>query len=253
MTSLNYIASKYLYLTTANRVESSPINGAQLIFPQDLLSGANSNGVKILKVNLQDLQVNREWYNIQNNRNNNFVFNGTPGILAEGNPNVYTLRDQLNTLLTGSYIVSYDLSLNKYTFTSTLGTETFQPINCGEFLGLTNGIVYTGSFVSEYPINLQYEHSLYLQADFATNTNNLDNISTTGVTANVSNIIARIPISSAPFDDIQFCSYKNINEALQLTTFGFNTAIFSLVTNRGYKPPLNHNWTFSLKIEIYSE
>ena len=35
MTSLNYIASKYLYLTTANRVESSPINGAQLIFPQD--------------------------------------------------------------------------------------------------------------------------------------------------------------------------------------------------------------------------
>lgn len=251
MTSLKYITSKYLYLTTVNRINGSSINGAQILFPQNLLKGSNTNQKKIIKVNLQDLQVNREWYNIQNGRNNGYIFNGVPGLLVEGNPNVYTLRDELNTLLNGSYIVSYSVNLNKYTFTSNTGSETFSPTNCGSFLGLTNGVVYTGSFVSEYPINLQYENSLYLTADFATCANNLDNI--IGRETTVSNIIARIPITSAPFDDITYNSLKNINEALEIATFGFDTATFNLVTNRGFTPILNHNWSLSLKLEIYQE
>lgn len=248
-TSLKYITSKYLYLTTANRINGSPINGAQILFPQNLLKGSNTNEKKIIKVNLQDLQVNREWYNIQNNRNNNFIFNGVPGIIPEGNPSVYTLRDALNTLLNPDFVVSYDISLNKYTFASQSGLETFSAVNCGSLLGLVDGVTYTGSFSSIYPVNMQYEHSLYLQADFATCANNLDNINTN--VTNVSNIIARIPITSAPFDDITFNSFKNVNEALEIATFGFDTATFSLVTNRGYKPVLNHNFTFSLKLEIY--
>lgn len=251
MTTLKYITSKYLYLTTANRINGSPINGAQLLFPQNLLKGGNNNEKKILKVNLQDLQVNREWYNIQSGRNDAYILNGVPGTLAEGNPNVYTLRDSLNALLNPEYVVSYDISLNKYTFASQSGLETFSAVTCGSLLGITNGRIYTGSFTSEYPVNMQYEHSLYLQADFASTANNLDNINSTET--NVSNIISRIPIKSAPFDDICFSSLKNINEALEIATFGFDTACFSLVTNRGYKPRLNHDFTFSLKIEIYVE
>ncbi len=251
MTTLKYITSKYLYLTTANRINGSPINGAQLLFPQNLLKGSNTNDKKILKVNLQDLQVNREWYNIQVGRNDGYILNGTPGFLVEGNPNVYTLRDSLNTLLNPEYTVSYDISLNKYTFASQSGLETFSAVNSGSLLGLTNGVVYTGSFTSEYPVNMQYEHSLYLQADFATTANNLDNIN--GPSTNVSNIISRIPIKSAPFDDICFSSLKNINEALEIATYGFDTATFSLITNRGFRPVLNHDFTFSIKLEIYVE
>lgn len=251
MNNLKYICSKYLYLTSANRMPGGQINGCQILFPQNLLKDTNSNVKKILKINLQDFQVNREWYNIQNNRNNNFLLNNIAGTIPEGNPSVYILRDLLNLILIDNYTVTYDMTVNKYIFTSKDGTQTFKPLNCSSFLGLTDNVEYIGNFMSEYPVNMQYEHSLYLQGDFATNANNLDNIS--NKTTTVSNIIARIPIVSAPFDEITFNSFKNINEALEIQTFGFDMATFTLITNRGYKMPLNHDFTFSIKIEIYQE
>lgn len=250
-TNLKYIASKYLYLTTENRINSSPINGAQILFPQNLLKGSNTNEKKILKINLQDLQVNREWYNIQNYRNNQFLLNGSPIFLIEGNPSVYALRDMLNNLMTGSYVVTYDITQNKFIFNATDSVQTFQPVNCGSFLGLREDTLYVGTFESEFPINMQYEHSLYFQADFATTANNLDNICNPAT--NVSSILAKIPIRCAPFDDICFSSLKNINEALEIATYGFDTASFYLITDRGYRPKLNHNYTFSIKLEIYQE
>lgn len=50
MATLKYITSKYLYLTTENRMPGNSINGAQILFPQNLLKDTNTNVKKILKI-----------------------------------------------------------------------------------------------------------------------------------------------------------------------------------------------------------
>jgi len=246
--SLKYLESKFLYLTSANR-NSGQINDFTVFFPNTMFKRSD-NSKQILKINLQHAVIYREWYNIFY-INNSFKVNGTSYVLPDSNPSVYDLRDILNNLLASIYTVSYSLTTNKYTFTVIGGTPTFQPLTCGTFLGLKNNTVYTGSFTSEYPINMEWENALYLSMDTAHSCGSMENLQ--DKTVSNSGIIAHIPISSPPFDNIVYNSFRNTNESMELAVLnGIDQITFKLMTNRGRTLDLNHNYNLVVKIESYS-
>lgn len=250
MSNLKYIGSKFLYLTSKNR-QSGNINGCMLTFPQALFTLNNSNTKTVLKINLQSLIVNHSWDNISS-RCNTFYLNNVIQTFPIGSPSVFNIRDTLNVLLSGQFTVTYDVISNRFTFTAVTSTNTIKPTTCGHILGLVNGVTYTGTFTSVVPINVQYESSIYLNADFAVSANGLDNINNSAMSS--STIIGEIPIMVQPYDNIVFNSFKNTNEALELTVMGggFDCATFSITTNRGYLLNLAYDWNMTLKIESYS-
>jgi hypothetical protein len=249
MTStLSYLGSKFLYLTSANR-QSGNINGCLLTFPNRLFY-SNNNQKTILKVSLQTLIINQSWYNVSS-RCNYFKLNGNDVHITEGNPTVYDLLNYFNTTLSSTYTVTYDVITNKFTFTSLNPTNTIQPITSGHLFGLVNGTTVTGTFTSTMPINVQYENSIYLNADFAISSAGMDNINNTQMS--VSSIIAHIPIVVAPGDDIIYESFKNTNESAELSVNGqgLDSATFSITTNRGYVLNLDYDYTFTLRFESF--
>jgi hypothetical protein len=250
MANLNYIGSKFLYLTSKNR-QSGNINGCMLTFPQALFTQNNTNKKTILKVNLQNLTLNHSWDNVSN-RCNSFLSNGIEKTIPTGSPSVFVIRDQLNVILDGFYIVSYDINNNRFTFTANTPTNSITPTTSGHLFGLVNNTTYTGTFTSIYPINVQYENSIFLNADFAVAANGLDNINSQYMSS--STIIGQIPITVQPYDNIIYNSFKNTNESLELSVMngGFDCATFSITTDKGYLLDLAYDYTFVLKIEAYS-
>lgn len=251
MANLKYIGSKFLYLTSKNR-QSGNINACMLTFPQALFTQNNTNRKTVLKVNLQSLTLNHSWDNVSD-RCNQFTCNGDPYTIPTGSPSVFVIRDQLNTILSGLYVVTYDINSNRFTFTANSPSNVLYPLTCGHLLGLNNLTLYTGTFTSVNPVNVQYENSIYLNADFAVAANGLDNINSPYMSS--STIIGQIPITVQPYDNIIYNSFKNTNESLELSVMngGFDCATFSITTDRGFLLDLAYDWNCVLKIEAYSE
>lgn len=251
MNNLKYIGSKFLYLTSQNR-QSGNINGCLITFPQALFTLNNTNRKTVLKVNLQSLNLNHSWDNVSS-RCNTFYVNDVLYTFPTGSPNVYNIRDTLNTMLSTLYTVAYDVISNRFTFTAITPTNTFRATTSGHLFGVVNGTTYTDTFTSPNPINVQYENSIYLNADFAVAANGLDNINNPAMSS--STIIGEIPIIVQPYDNIIYNSFKNTNESLELTVMngGFDCATFTITTNRGYVLDLAFDYVFTLKIEAYVE
>ena len=106
-----------------------------------------------------------------------------------GNPNVYNIRDELNSLLNGYISVTYDKIKNLFLFTRTKAhNENNDKIylkikTCGTFLGFSKDynnkeIEITEDGIYSYqPINVIYHRQLLINIDggIPMNINNLDN------------------------------------------------------------------------------
>lgn len=250
MTNLKYIESKFFYITSKHR-QSGNINQFMLTFPNRLWYNS-TNKKEFLKINLNDFSIIKEWYDIIDDVNNNFELNGSPLKVPVGSPTVYELLAYLNVLLLGQYTVTYNESQYTFTFVASNPSNTIKPINSGHLFGLVNGTTYTGSFDSVSIINIQWENSIYLCCDLSANGNNLDNLINT--TMNASSIIGRVPINVKTGQTIVYNSFKNVNEAIQLSTMnGVDSLTFSVYTNQGRHIPLIYDYTFTLKVEHYQE
>lgn len=104
-----------------------------------------------------------------------------------GNPNVYQLRDNLNTLLSGICTVAYDKITNIFVFTRTKAVDNnyytmyLNTKNIGQFFGFDNdtSILITSNGVeSYYPINVKYHKVLIcnIDGDIVIQQNNIDNM-----------------------------------------------------------------------------
>lgn len=245
---MKYVESKFLYLNTKNR-QSGTISNALITFPNGLFYNSSCKK-QILKINLQSLNLLKDWYDINENCNE-IKLNGSSVFVPISSPTVYELLNYLNILFLGQYTVSFDITTIKFTFVASNPSNTIQPVNSGHLLGLTNGTIYTGNFVSETIINIQWENSLYICMDCAVNGNTLDNVINNGT--NVSPIIAVIPINVSTGQSITWNSYKNTNEAVELSTMnGLDSATFSVYTNQR-KLELSYNWSLCIKIEHYEK
>ena len=106
-----------------------------------------------------------------------------------GNPNVYDIRDELNSLLNGYISVTYDKIKKLFLFTRTKATDTsynkiyLKNKTCGNFLGfpkdhINKEIEITADGVYSYqPINVIYHQQILINidGDIQMAINNLDN------------------------------------------------------------------------------
>jgi hypothetical protein len=246
-------ATKYLYLTSKNRSQGT-IDDWIVYLPNNLFAGTTQN-TKYLKITLQNFLINYEWYNIRSNYNNVFAVYDTNSLvtysISQGSYSVYQFRDYLNVLLVGKYSVSYDLISNTYTFTQTNVGSYIKTTNSGHLFGLLDNVTYSGTFTSVQPINMQYFDTLYLNTDVGLQSFNLDNVNQEKTAT--STILQRIPVTCAPFDNLQYNSKPN-DTCLEVSvnnTF-LSSIRFWLSTNTGEKlTNLTRNHNLTIKIEIY--
>ena len=106
-----------------------------------------------------------------------------------GNPNVYNIRDELNSLLNGYISVTYDKIKNLFLFTRTKATDAsnnkiyLKNKTCANFLGFSKDYINkeieitTDGIYSYQPINVIYHQQLLINidGDIQMSINNLDN------------------------------------------------------------------------------
>ena len=106
-----------------------------------------------------------------------------------GNPNVYDIRDELNSLLNGYISVTYDKIKNLFLFTRTKAQDAnnnkiyLKNKTCGNFLGFPKDynnkeiLITTDGVYSYQPINVIYHQQLLanIDGDIQMAINNLDN------------------------------------------------------------------------------
>jgi hypothetical protein len=106
-----------------------------------------------------------------------------------GNPNVYDIRDELNSLLLNYISVTYDKVKNLFLYTRTKAQDNsnyrlyLKIKNCGSFLGFPKDynnkeiLITTEGIYSYQPINVIYHQQLLvnIDGDIQMQINNLDN------------------------------------------------------------------------------
>lgn len=243
---------RYLFVSSANR--NIGTNSRFTIYLPSNLISTNSNVTKNLKIALYNFNMIYEWYNINDTNNQFEYYNGTTTTtisIPVGSYSVYQMRDYLNTVIP-VYTVTYSIINNRYTFTSSNPLATILPINCSQFLGLTNGVLKTGTFSSEYPVNMQLYKNLYLNTDLISADNNLDNVNQTKV--HTSTILDTIPITCAPYDTINHDSLTPTSLDVAVNNSSLTSISFYLSTDTGDTlENLIYPWTFTLQLLIFKQ
>ncbi len=244
--------TRYLFVSSANR--SSGTNSRFTIYlPSSLISNYN-NKQKYLKVSMYDINIPREWYDVQSGINNQFIyFDGTDTFnieIPEGNYSVYTLKDYLNATLVG-YTITYDATSNKYTFSTSEPTATITSTNAGALLGLIDLTTYTGTFTSIKPVNMSIYSMLYLNTDMNSTDTNLDNLSDNYMDA--STILDSVPIIGAPWDNMYYESINPSSFNVAVNGTQLSAITLYLTTDTGVVlDKIITPWCVTLQLEVFT-
>ena len=111
-----------LFINSANRSSLDKPYDFSVFFENDEIIVNQNEGINI---NVVSFSLMNSMYNVNKYSNNNtFTVQGgllntlTTITIPYGNYNVYTLLNQLNTLLTGLLTVSYNVATNTYTYSN---------------------------------------------------------------------------------------------------------------------------------------
>jgi len=138
-----------VYINSKNRATNETVSNFNIAIPDGLLRLYDKNEYWTLNVNFFSCFNN--WYNCMQNFNDAFqlIYHNSSGVqtevltfqLKEGNPDVYDVKTNLNTLLSGHVTVSYDKPRNVFMYTrssliTTNRTKLYlKIINAEDFLG----------------------------------------------------------------------------------------------------------------------
>jgi hypothetical protein len=207
-----------------------------------------------LKLNVEEINIKYSWYNVINDNSKFSVYDGTEEtykFFDSGNYNIDKVLFILNIALTNIYTITYDSIKNNFVFTALDPLYSFTSITIGWLLGLDNNTQYVGSFTSKYPVTMQYSDVLYLNSDIPRISDSLDNVNQNQFTQ--STIICTIPILINPMDNIHYKPNLNTGDGIYLALRNFDSFNFWITSSKGNSfPVLNHDFTFTLKLEQYS-
>jgi hypothetical protein len=138
-----------VYINSKNRATSETVSNFNIAIPDGLLRLYDKNEYWTLNVNFFSCFNN--WYNCMTDFNDKFqlIYHNSSGVqtevltfqLKEGNPDVYDVKTNLNTLLSGHVTVGYDKPRNVFMYTrssliTTNRTKLYlNIINAEDFLG----------------------------------------------------------------------------------------------------------------------
>ena len=216
-----------VYINSKNRAANEAVSDFNVLIPDSLLVLHDKNEYWTLNVNFFSCFNN--WYNCMKDFNDEFelIYHNNSGVrtevikckLTEGNPDVYEVKTNLNSLLSGHVTVSYDKPRNVYVFNrlssnpvTTNRTKLYlNIINAEDFLGFPKSkrntlieLPLSTNVYSEQPINVVGDEAITItvggDADLEGNT--IDNFGTNNFMA--SDIIFCKSIDVSPYSLLQY-------------------------------------------------
>ena len=214
-----------VYINSKNRAANEPVSNFNVTIPDCLLSLHDKNQYWTLNVNFFSCFNN--WYNCMKDFNDEFqlIYHNNSGDqtevikckLTEGNPDVYEVKTNLNSLLSGHVTVSYDKPRNVYLFNRSSPITTNRTklylniINAEDFLGFPKNkrntlieLPLLTNVYSEQPVNVVGDEAITItvsgDADLEGNT--IDNFGSNNFMA--SDIIFCKAIDVPPYSLLQY-------------------------------------------------
>jgi hypothetical protein len=187
-----------VYINSKNRAANETVSNFNVSIPDGLLRLYDKNEYWSLNVNF--FSCFNSWYNCMNNFNDEFeiIYHNNSGVqtevinckLTEGNPDVYDVKTNLNTLLSGHVTVSYDKPRNLFVYKRSSPTTTDRTklylniINAEDFLGFPKSkrktlieLPLLTNIYSEQPINVVGDEAITINVhgDVDLEANTVDN------------------------------------------------------------------------------
>jgi hypothetical protein len=180
-----------IYVNSKNRRTDETSSNFNVIIPDGLLKVNNNQSFEL---NVISFNCVNSFYHCNNNtnrfqiifRNNlNNLYMVQDYYLTNGNPNVYDVLNNINTLTSVYMTTTYNRITNKYSFTRIYAQTTnyynmyIKPINSYNFLGLVNSVEFLINFTATectYPINIMTIKSISIgiSGDISFRYNNME-------------------------------------------------------------------------------
>jgi hypothetical protein len=186
-----------LYVNSSYRKKDESTTNLKIIVPSGLIK---SYGKDFFTLSITSFYCYNTLYQMdENNSDFNIVIRDISGNVYQylfyhfvdsvGNPNVYDIRDELNSLLLNYISVTYDKVKNLFLYTRTKAQDDsnytlyLKIKNCGSFLGFPKDynnkeiLITTAGIYSYQPINVIYHQQILINidGDIQMAINNLDN------------------------------------------------------------------------------
>ena len=171
-----------IFINSANRSANDKPYDFTVFFDNDEIMVKNHEGVDM---NVASFSLLNSMYNVnQYTKNNTFslvnntLSTSTTYTIPYGNYSVYTLMNQLNTLLSGIITVSYNVATNTYTYTNiTTSSYSIKPMTCSKLLGLTTTTsISSFGTTSSYVNMVNYQQVILRCPTLVFENNSMDNI-----------------------------------------------------------------------------
>ena len=255
---MSYTGNKIynIFINSANRNPIEKTYDFNLFFDNDELIINYNEGVNVSVVSFSLLN---SMYNVnQYTSNNTFILHNntlstnTTITIPYGNYNVFTLQNQLNTLLSGSISVSYNVATNTYTYTNiSLYSLNIIPQNCYKLLGLstTTSISSLGTN-SSYVNMVNYQQVILRCPTLVFENNSMDNIQDNDNFIAVSDILYWV--NKQDVEPFKMINYKNEDcgtlYSYNIVNRSFSTLNFKLVNE--FNQPIYDAPDYLLQIQI---
>ena len=169
-----------IYINSKNRRADETASNFNIIIPDGLLKVNHDEEFELAVISFSCYNTFYHCNNISNKfqiifrRSDNSIFMITDYVFTNGNPNVYDILNNLNSLTSICLSTSYNRITNKFTFTRVYAQDAnyfnmyIKPINSGTSLGLNNNVEFLVTFSSNtsiYPINVVTIKSLSIGID----------------------------------------------------------------------------------------
>lgn len=244
-----------VFINSANRSSVDKSYDFTIYFDNDEIRVNPNEGVN---VNVVSFSLLNSMYNVnQHTGNNKFVLLRDEGItttitIPYGNYSVYTLMEQLNSLLSGLVKVSYNVATNTYTYKNIgIGTISIIPQNCNKLLGLydTTPITTLGT-TSGYINMVNYQQVILRCPTLVFENCSMDNIQDRNNFIAISDFLYWI--NKQDVEPFKMINYKNEDcstlYSYNVLNQNFNSLNFKLVNE--YNQPILDAPDFLLQLQI---
>ena len=219
-----------IFINSANRSANDKPYDFTVFFDNDEIMVKNHEGVNI---NVASFSLLNSMYNVnQYTKNNTFslvnntLSTTTTYTIPYGNYSVYTLMNQLNTLLSGIITVSYNVATNTYTYTNITGSSySIKPMTCSKLLGLTTTTSISPSGTTSSYVNMvNYQQVILRCPTLVFENNSMDNIQDKNNFISISDILYWV--NKQDVEPFKMINYKN-EDSSTLYTYNVVNRSFS--------------------------
>ena len=244
-----------IFINSANRSNQENNYDFSIYFDNDEIIVKPNEAVNI---NVVSFSILNSMYNVnQYTNNSSFVLqkNNTENIVVNipyGNYSVYSLRDQLNLLMTGLISVIYNVATNTYTYKNLTNDDyKLNPMNCKRLLGLsTLTTITTQGITSSYINMVDYQQVILRCPTLVFESSSMDNIQDNKNFIAISDILYWV--NKQDVEPFKMINYRNEDcstaYSYNIVNKSFSSLNFKLVNE--FNKPIYDAPDFLLQLQI---